>query len=61
MCDAFRKQIQGDITLFDLNLRRRLTIIAANNFSLDDLLRRVNESLVTFPASVKNHSFHETY
>lgn len=52
----------GDVTLFDSNLRRRLTVITtANDFSLDDLLRRVNESLVTFPAGVKNHSFHETH
>lgn len=46
---AFRKRATWnyrDVTLFDLDLRRRLTLITAwrTTSSLDDLLQRVNES-----------------
>lgn len=44
--------------LFDLNLRRRLTVItAANDFSLDDLLRCVNESLLRFLQALRIVAF----
>lgn len=44
--------------LFDLNLRRRLTVItAANDFSLDDLLRRANESLPRFLQALRIVAF----